>query len=672
MILLFLFLSLWLGLLCRSNLIVFIPLLCIFLLFVLYRFSNKRIVFLIFSSFSLGLALSFINISTNRDECKGAVVETKENYYILDSFGEKFYIYEKNNTKEVGDWLSIKGKQEELDFVTLESEFNFEDYLNKSGVYKRFTIYKEETIFRTPIRTKKIRNNFLSHFDENTKDLYSSILFSNSINGELTNSLRNINVSRLISFGGIYIYAFLKILEKILGKFFKEKTSSIISTSILGFYSIFTFPKFTVIKILFIRVLRLINKYKLKNIFSSASIIGFSGIIFLLLNARLAKQDAFILGYLIPINNLLSSGLFLKLKGIKKKIIPLIWLYFFFIPFELNYNHCTNFISFFGQILLSPIFILSGFIGFLCFFKVPIYPVANLFTNIIVWISKGLGFISFSINIPEFSAYFISFYYLGYYALMYYSQIKFIPIVRFLRIFYTGVLILYILPIKNSITQEVSFINVGQGDCCLIRDGNNTVLIDTGGLTYKDLATSSLIPYFKSKRLYNIDCVFLTHQDFDHCGALDSLKEHFNVKNVVTSYKLFPIKIGNVEFKNYNIFSYSSSEENDNSLVIGFEIGKLNYLITGDAPIEIEKQITEHYSNIPCDILKVGHHGSKTSSLDAFIKYLSPKEAIISCGKNNKYGHPHDSVLKVLKNNNVTIKRTDILGTITYSNYKFL
>ena len=198
------------------------------------------------------------------------------------------------------------------------------------------------------------------------------------------------------------------------------------------------------------------------------------------------------------------------------------------------------------------------------------------------------------------------------------------------------------------------------------------MLIDTGGLTYKDLATSSLIPYFKSKRLYNIDCVFLTHEDFDHCGALTSLKEHFNIKSVIKSYELFPITIGNITFKNYNTFSYASEDENDNSLVIGFEIGNLKYLVTGDAPIEIENKIMETYSNIPCDILKVGHHGSKTSSSDAFIKYLSPKEAIISCGKNNKYGHPHDSVLKVLKNNNVTIKRTDILGTITYSNYKFL
>ena len=663
MILLFLFLSLWLGLLCRSNLIVFIPLLCIFLLFAFYRFSNKRLVFLIFSSFCIGLGLSFVNISTNRNECKGAVVETKENYYILDSFGEKFYIYEKNNTKEVGDWLSIKGKQEELDFIALESEFNFEDYLNKSGVYKRFTIYQEETVFRTPIRTKKVRNNFLSHFDENTKDLYSSILFSNSLNGELTTSLRNINISRLISFGGIYIYAFLKILEMLLSKFCKEKTASIASTSILGFYSIFTFPRFTVIKILFIRVLRLINKYKLKNKFSSASIIGFSGIIFLLLNARLAKQDAFILGYLIPINNLLSSGLFLKLKGIKKKIIPLIWLYFFFIPFELNYNHCTNFISFFGQILLSPIFILSGFIGFLCFFKIPIYPVANLFTNLIVWISKALSFISFSINIPEFSAYFIPFYYLGYYALMYYSQIKFIPIVRFLRIFYTGVLVLYIIPIKNSITQEVSFINVGQGDSILIKDRNKTVMIDTGGNTSFDMAKETLIPFFNKIGVRHLDLLVTTHDDFDHAGAASSLIENFKVYNYYHQRDNFPCQVGNIYLENINFYD---GDENDSSLVFLLDFMDKKWMFTGDASIASEKSIINSGINIDCDILKVAHHGSSTSSCEEFIKATSPSEAIISCGAKNKYGHPNQEVIERLQKYNVKIRRTDLEGTISY------
>ena len=77
------------------------------------------------------------------------------------------------------------------------------------------------------------------------------------------------------------------------------------------------------------------------------------------------------------------------------------------------------------------------------------------------------------------------------------------------------------------------------------------------------------------------------------------------------------------------------------------------------------------YSFIKCDVLKVGHHGSKTSTSDAFIKYLSPKEAIISVGKKNKYGHPDKSVIDILKRNNVVIKRTDIMGTISYTTFAF-
>ena len=89
----------------------------------------------------------------------------------------------------------------------------------------------------------------------------------------------------------------------------------------------------------------------------------------------------------------------------------------------------------------------------------------------------------------------------------------------------------------------------------------------------------------------------------------------------------------------------------------------------GDAPKEIEYKIIEDYKFINCDILKVGHHGSNTSTSDAFIKYLKPKEAIISCGKNNKYGHPHKETVSTLKSNNVSIRRTDKEGTINYLNY---
>ena len=106
-------------------------------------------------------------------------------------------------------------------------------------------------------------------------------------------------------------------------------------------------------------------------------------------------------------------------------------------------------------------------------------------------------------------------------------------------------------------------------------------------------------------------------------------------------------------------------------MVIGFSLNKTSYLITGDAPIEVEKNIIKEFDNVPCDILKVGHHGSNTSTCDEFIKYLRPKEAVISCGKNNRYGHPKPKVLKILEDNNVKIRRTDLEGTIKYRSFVF-
>ena len=86
----------------------------------------------------------------------------------------------------------------------------------------------------------------------------------------------------------------------------------------------------------------------------------------------------------------------------------------------------------------------------------------------------------------------------------------------------------------------------------------------------------------------------------------------------------------------------------------------------GDAPSWVEKEIMKDNKSIPCDILKVGHHGSDTSSSDAFIDYINPKEAVVSCGKNNKFGHPSKSVVVTLNKHNIKIRRTDIEGTITY------
>ena len=227
------------------------------------------------------------------------------------------------------------------------------------------------------------------------------------------------------------------------------------------------------------------------------------------------------------------------------------------------------------------------------------------------------------------------------------------------------------LPVTNIISSEVSFINVGQGDSCLIRKGTTTVMIDTGGLSYKDIAKETLIPFLRKKRIYNIDLLIITHDDFDHNGGVSSLISNFRVKKYVTDYQQFPIRVNGMTFTNYNSYIQSDSEDNNNSLVIGFKLHKKNYLVMGDAPKEVEEKIINDNPSIKCDILKVGHHGSNTSTSEKFVSYLKPKEAVISCGYKNIYGHPHKSVIDILNQYKVKIRRTDKEGTINYRNYIF-
>ena len=195
------------------------------------------------------------------------------------------------------------------------------------------------------------------------------------------------------------------------------------------------------------------------------------------------------------------------------------------------------------------------------------------------------------------------------------------------------------------------------------------ILIDTGGLTYRDIANDNLIPYLRKKRIYHIDSVFITHYDYDHYGALENLEKEYRINHIYDYSSSYPVNIGHLSFNNYNIYGQTSNEENDKSLVLTFNICQKDFVIMGDAPRWVEKEIIKDNAFIPCDILRVGHHGSDTSTCDEWLSYLNPKEAVISVGKNNRFGHPTPSVISLLNKHQIKIRRTDIEGTISYRHY---
>lgn len=216
----------------------------------------------------------------------------------------------------------------------------------------------------------------------------------------------------------------------------------------------------------------------------------------------------------------------------------------------------------------------------------------------------------------------------------------------------------------SSLYGYVTYIDVGQGDSILIKPpmSNQAILIDTGGSIRRDIATDNLIPYFKRENLKSITTVLISHDDFDHSGALASLIANYDVKQVILPHT------ETFHFKNGSLYELDtrvplSSDNNDNSRIFLYNTMGSSFLFTGDATAVVEHSLYQHESMFSVNYLKVAHHGSNTSTTDLFLRQTNPEYAIISVGFNH-YGHPHPQVIRRLQQHNVNILTTKAQGSI--------
>lgn len=192
-------------------------------------------------------------------------------------------------------------------------------------------------------------------------------------------------------------------------------------------------------------------------------------------------------------------------------------------------------------------------------------------------------------------------------------------------------------------------------------------MIDTGGNREYDIASHNVIPYLKSQGIPCIDRVYISHHDYDHYGALESLKKKYTVKRVIDTYqkeeknKLITIKM----LKSDVIYPST----NENSLVMLVTTGGYNYLFTGDIPSNVEEDLYKKYGEIDVDVLKVAHHGSSYSSSVTFFQMVRPRIAMIGVGEHNLYGHPARIVIKRLEERKIKILRTDLDGSFSIITY---
>ena len=633
--------------------------------------KNKKILYFSLVIVIIGIIRILLTrvISPTRSDYFGIILRKVDNYAIFFDGVNKFYLKIGNANIDVLDFIKISGSRGGYKFGNLESGFDFNNYLLNQGINEQIYAKNIVKIFDFPINPNSYKSYILAKIDdENVKNLVGGMIFGQfDYETSFGKQIRLLNLTLLFSMTGIYLNYVLFTLSKIFSYKLSDKKSDYLALVVFLPFLLFNITRFTTIKVVTFYIFRLINKYNLENYYSKLDRIAILGIIFVILDPFIVFQMEFYLSFLIMILFNYSYLFFKKYKRKKLVIMRYLFLFLITLPFTIKSTNTINIFNSITSYLLMIIFKPIFFILLSYFMNLNMNFLTSLLSYIVSFISK-VNFSFLDINVPKFNSYFYILYYFIIILIFFFFEVnnkkygnKIIGLLSILFVVYS-------LPINNLMTFEVDYINVGQGDSTLLRYQNTTILIDTGGLTYTDLATSNLIPFLKGKRIYKLDAVFITHHDYDHYGALDSLKENFTIKNVFYNDQFSTININNMEFKNLNTYGSLFEDENYKSLVLSYEFKNIKFLFMGDAPKEIEEKIILSNPNLRCDVLKVGHHGSNTSSSEDFIKTIKPKIAIISCGYNNKYHHPSDETLEVLEKYNIEIRRTDLEGTI---NYKF-
>lgn len=639
----------------------------------------------------------------NKNEFIGEILDVKiknEKITIKLNTDEKilinYYIKKNENYSnlKIGSIIKVEGKLDYPKKNTNFNLFNYKNYLLSEKIYFVLTANKITYIKDTDnifFKAKNLLINYINNFK--TKDyLYTFILGNTSLLEQDTKkSFQNNGISHLFAVSGMHITLISTLLMYLLKKITKNHDISyIITIFILLFYTFITNFSSSILRAFLLFLLIYINK-KFKFNLKTIEIIMLILLILLMYNPFYIYSIGFKFTFIISIILILFSKKINNFKNYFSKLLMTSLISFFIsLPIVINNFFEINLISPllnlifvpFISIIIFPFSLISLIFPFL---DNIFYIIVKFMENISIYINNTL---SINIIIGKMNLIMIVIYYLltliCLNKVLVKKYIYVLPIITLILI-YSNINYFN----KNLI---VTMLDVGQGDSLMIAFPNNkgNILIDTGGIvnftkTNYEISTSTIIPYLKSIGIKKINYLVLTHGDFDHMGEAVNLVNGFKVEQVVFNCGEFNdlekelIKVLNqkkIKYyscvkelnidnnKLYFLQTKKYDNENDNSNVIYTELNGYKFMFMGDAGVDKEKDILDKYNLSNVDVLKVGHHGSKTSSSKEFIDEINPKYGIISVGKNNRYGHPNKEVLNNLENSK--IYRTDQDGSIMF------
>ena len=595
-------------------------------------------------------------------------IKAKEKLLITYKYQDKEF-----NNLSYGDKIKVKGTLITPSKNTNQNTFNYQKYLYYKKIYYLVEATSINKIANNHNYLYTIKNTLYQKINKLKSSNYiKTLLFcDNTLSKEIKESYRINGISHLFSVSGMHINFFVSIIYLYLNKITYNKRIKYLITNIFIITYLILFPSSSLLRSAVMSILYSINyllKLKIKKIDILLLTLGVS----LLINPFIIYDLGYIYSYTITFFLVLSSSTLKKKNKINKIIYISLLSFLVSIPITIYNSYEINIISILLNIILVPIISIIILPLTILTYIFPILDsILYLFTNTLETISLFISKINITkIIFPKPSLLIIVLYYII--ILLSYQNKKY---------FYLNIILLiiiYIYPYLNSNFEVVMF-EVGEADCHLIKYpyNKNTILIDTGKNEYK--IKNEVIPYLKSIGIKKIDYLIITHGDEDHIGGSITLINNFQVKNVILNKGTFTdlekeliknlnkkkipyqININKINLSNHTIYLLNNTKynnENDNSIITYFTYQKYKFLYMGDASITTEDNLLENYNLNNISILKVGHHGSNTSSSKDFISQINPSISLISVGENNIYHHPNKEVINNLSKSR--IYRTDI------------
>lgn len=648
-------------------------------------------------------------IKVNGDQYQ-LVGKKKDTNEVIQVYGRIKTPAEQHRIKNINKCVNwhIKGTIEPVAIPTNENQFDMQKYMEFHHIYNQLTVQQIQGSSFAPVTILQIfldscheirygLANYFASMPLMVRIYCNSLLIGNNLSefSTVMSGIKQLGLIHLFSISGMHVFLFVSLVRKVLiYAWLKREHIDWILIFILPAYLIIGGGSSGLVRAVLMAEISLLCRKSAMQLsradvwsLSLAAGLLYQPLVLLTLGGQLSYLLSFILHFL-PSNRPLVSAVLMNLVG-----LPSI-LYYIYEWHCLSLLASYLMIPFFSAVIF-PLIILS----FMTFWFLPIIAEYSnqflvLFQTLIDRIGSLPGMVHFGKPsiIMSFILFFVTIMLIIY------------PIDKRVWLGLTMVYGIFFIFIHYPLTGEVTFFDIGQGDCFLIREPFNSsvTLIDTGGQlnfmkprwaqgtapTSRAVRTS--INYLKSRGINRINNICLSHKDADHVGYTsdvlanmkvdqilfpDGMEKQTNFTNKILPVasrqktKLIPVragqKIDNLPLE--IIHPYHTGEGgNEDSMVLVGSVAHLRFMFMGDLDRQGERKILQKTPGLTTDVLKLGHHGSKTASDPRFIKKVCPSLAIISAGRMNRYGHPNQETMKTLKKYEIPSISTQQYGMITY------